>query len=301
MKILITGGCGFIGHHFVEHFLKATNHDIVIIDKLSYAALGFDRVRDIKAYDDRRVQILTTDITRPISIGIEKELKDVNYILHLAAESVSEDTIIPTYRGGRKVEHTMIKDLWERLSSKYKVEQVNKVDIINITDRQEKALTIKSNIGQWKRIKQISRHWYKGKIINMIQKWGEITVTPNHSIYNSNMDLVKPSPKEELLSIRTIKPFRNQLEKIDNIGKYKWTLSLDDYLFMVAFFVTEGWVSFNKSNGSYNLGFSQNDKKDIEKIEVIFKYVFNKTGHVSKDKKGCYQIIFNDNYLFNFF
>lgn len=93
MKILITGGCGFIGHHFVEHFLKETDYDIVIVDNLTYAALGFDRVRDIKAYDDKRVQVLTTDITSPISIGIEKEVKDVNYILHLAAETHVDNSI----------------------------------------------------------------------------------------------------------------------------------------------------------------------------------------------------------------
>ena len=47
MKLLITGGCGFVGHHFVEHFLKQTDWDIITFDKLTYAASGLDRVRDI--------------------------------------------------------------------------------------------------------------------------------------------------------------------------------------------------------------------------------------------------------------
>ena len=31
--IIVTGGCGFIGHHFVEHLLKNTDWNIIIIDK----------------------------------------------------------------------------------------------------------------------------------------------------------------------------------------------------------------------------------------------------------------------------
>ena len=45
MKILITGGCGFIGHHFVEHIYRNTDWDIIIIDKLSYASNGVERLR----------------------------------------------------------------------------------------------------------------------------------------------------------------------------------------------------------------------------------------------------------------
>ena len=46
-KIFVTGGCGFIGHHFVEHVLRNTDWEVLIIDKLSYASEGFDRLRDI--------------------------------------------------------------------------------------------------------------------------------------------------------------------------------------------------------------------------------------------------------------
>ena len=66
-KILITGGNGFVGSHVIEHVLKNTDWDIVNIDKMSYASLGFDRLKDIKAYDDDRVLNLATDLTKPLS------------------------------------------------------------------------------------------------------------------------------------------------------------------------------------------------------------------------------------------
>ena len=72
-KIIITGGCGFIGHHFVEDRLKNSDWEIIIFDKLSYAASGLDRVRDIKAFDNKRVKFFSVDLTRPISEGIFKE------------------------------------------------------------------------------------------------------------------------------------------------------------------------------------------------------------------------------------
>ena len=37
MKILVTGGCGFIGSNFIHHILKSTDDYILNIDKLTYA------------------------------------------------------------------------------------------------------------------------------------------------------------------------------------------------------------------------------------------------------------------------
>ncbi len=86
-RALITGGCGFVGHHFVEHFLKNTNWDIIVLDRLNYASQGFDRLRDIKVFDDRRVMTLAADFSHPMSSGLIKEIGRVEYILHLGAES----------------------------------------------------------------------------------------------------------------------------------------------------------------------------------------------------------------------
>lgn len=93
MKVLITGGCGFVGHHIVEHFLKNTDWDIYTFDKLTYAASGLDRVRDISAFDDKRVLFYAVDFTREISEGVVQECKDVDYILHLGAETHVDNSI----------------------------------------------------------------------------------------------------------------------------------------------------------------------------------------------------------------
>jgi dTDP-glucose 4,6-dehydratase len=92
-KVLITGGAGFVGHHFVESFLKNTDWNIVVLDALNYAASGFDRLRDINVFDEKRVSILTCDISAPLHVGIKKEIGDVDFILHLAAESHVDKSI----------------------------------------------------------------------------------------------------------------------------------------------------------------------------------------------------------------
>lgn len=100
MKILITGGCGFIGHHFVEHIYKNTNWDIIIIDKLSYASNGFERLREISddkskvtILDSPRIKIYTCDLILPLSDGLIKEIGEVDYIVHMAAETHVDNSI----------------------------------------------------------------------------------------------------------------------------------------------------------------------------------------------------------------
>ena len=86
-KILITGACGFLGHHVVEHFLRNTDWDIVGVDAMTYASMGYDRLRDVDAFDDKRVTLVGWDISTPPSEGVIRELQGVDYILHLAAET----------------------------------------------------------------------------------------------------------------------------------------------------------------------------------------------------------------------
>jgi dTDP-glucose 4,6-dehydratase len=97
MRILITGGCGFLGHHVVEHFLKETDWDVVVVDMLTYASSGFDRLRDVKAYDDKRVTLVGWDISEEPPEGVVREIGNVDYIVHLAAETHVDNSIVDPF------------------------------------------------------------------------------------------------------------------------------------------------------------------------------------------------------------
>jgi len=93
-RVLITGISGFVGHHFVEHYLKNTDWEIIGIDRLDYASPdGYDKLRDVKAFDNGRVTVYAHDLNTPITIGLAKEIGEVDYILHLAAGSHVDNSI----------------------------------------------------------------------------------------------------------------------------------------------------------------------------------------------------------------
>ena len=85
--ILVTGGAGFIGHHAVEHLVRKTDWNIVIIDKLSYATNGLEKLKSAGIYNHARVKLFTWDLVCPLSVGLKREIGPVHYILHIAAES----------------------------------------------------------------------------------------------------------------------------------------------------------------------------------------------------------------------
>lgn len=103
-RLLITGGCGFVGAHVVEYFLRSTDCDIVVLDRLTYAASGFDRLHDIEAiatgrdfsdrsYDPNRVRVFTHDLSTPLPVGLARELGSFDYIIHMAGETHVDNSI----------------------------------------------------------------------------------------------------------------------------------------------------------------------------------------------------------------
>ena len=93
-KIIVTGGCGFIGHHLVQHILINTNWNVIVIDKLNYASNGYERLREINAFNNKRVKVFPIDFSDKFSEGVIKEIGlDVDYIAHLGAESHVDNSI----------------------------------------------------------------------------------------------------------------------------------------------------------------------------------------------------------------
>lgn len=87
-KILITGICGFIGSHVLEHIIKSTDYDVIGLDRLTYASYGFERLRDSGCLDNPRIKLFSADFTQLISWGLMKEIgNDIDYLLHIGAET----------------------------------------------------------------------------------------------------------------------------------------------------------------------------------------------------------------------
>jgi len=88
MRVLITGGAGFIGHHMIEHILKNTDWKIVTLDRLdSSGTLERLPSMDIWESEKRRVTIVHHDLKAELNNHVRGKIGKVNYILHLAAAS----------------------------------------------------------------------------------------------------------------------------------------------------------------------------------------------------------------------
>ncbi len=84
MKILVTGGCGFIGSNFIRYFLKTyPNYYFINVDKLTYAG-NLENLSDIS--NSPRYHFIHGDIADPVRME-EVVGKGIDAIVNFAAES----------------------------------------------------------------------------------------------------------------------------------------------------------------------------------------------------------------------
>ena len=84
MKILVTGGAGFIGSAVCRHLIRNTGHAVVNLDKLTYAAT-LESLDDIK--DDPRYRFVQADVCDRATVAALLAEEGIEAIMHLAAES----------------------------------------------------------------------------------------------------------------------------------------------------------------------------------------------------------------------
>ena len=84
MRVLLTGGCGFIGSAVVRHFVEATGHHVVNIDKMTYAA-SFDALEGAAA-SDRHTHV-QADIADAAAMRAVFDAHRPDAVMHLAAET----------------------------------------------------------------------------------------------------------------------------------------------------------------------------------------------------------------------
>ncbi len=84
MRILLTGGCGFIGSAVIRHLIRTTGHQVVNIDKMTYAA-SVDALEGAMT-DPRHIHV-KADITDADAMRQLFATHQPDAVMHLAAES----------------------------------------------------------------------------------------------------------------------------------------------------------------------------------------------------------------------
>lgn len=94
MKFLVTGGAGFIGSAVVRHIVQNTEHEVLNVDKLTYAG-NLESLSSVA--DHPRYQFSQTDICDRTALDELFKSFQPDVVMHLAAESHVDRSISGPY------------------------------------------------------------------------------------------------------------------------------------------------------------------------------------------------------------
>ncbi|YCH22330.1 dTDP-glucose 4,6-dehydratase [Pseudomonas sp. D1-3] len=84
MRILVTGGAGFIGSALIRHLINDTDHEVLNLDKLTYAG-NLESLHQVES--SPRYRFLQADIGDQPAVADALQSFQPDAIMHLAAES----------------------------------------------------------------------------------------------------------------------------------------------------------------------------------------------------------------------
>ena len=84
MRLLITGGCGFIGSAAVRHVIRTTDHSVINVDKMTYAA-SEEELEDGRRHN--RHTLVRADIADHSAMRAVFATHQPDLVMHLAAET----------------------------------------------------------------------------------------------------------------------------------------------------------------------------------------------------------------------
>ncbi len=88
MRLLVTGGAGFIGSNFVHYVVNHTDHHVTVLDKLTYAG----NLASLEGLPDDRVAFVRGDVADATLVD-ELVGGSADAVVHYAAESHNDNSL----------------------------------------------------------------------------------------------------------------------------------------------------------------------------------------------------------------
>jgi dTDP-glucose 4,6-dehydratase len=267
MKILVTGGAGFIGSAVIRHLLTDTRHDVINLDNLTYAG-------NLESIPDRltlnRYKFENVNICNKVDVERVLTLHQPDIIMHLAAEShvdrsiegpapFIETNIIGTYRlleASRQYWH----GLGELKKSHFRFHHISTDEVYGDLKKEDSAFTEKTPYdpsSPYSASKASSDHLVRA----WLRTYGlPILVTNCSNNYGSYHF------PEKMIPHMIINAIRGQALPVYGDGKQirDW-LYVDDHAKALVLVATQG-----KVGESYNIG-GYNEKQNIDVIHTLCK------------------------------
>jgi len=307
-RLCITGGWGSIGTQVIDHLVKNTNWDIVVLD--SFRHKGYPDRMDL--VDLTRVKTIQHDLVCPINPEMIKEIGKVDYILHLAAMSdVFFSVENPVYTIYNNIASTLMMLEYARKAKpkafvyfgcydkktravtkngfKY-YHELKKGDVV-FTLNEDKEI-------EEQPIDKILTFDYDGEMIKLSNGLMNMMVTPNHRMYNNKMEIFEADNLLSLVGYKSYKlpypsNFTGKNEEI-LIGGNK--IDLNDLFYLSGVFIGDGFTAYQERLTKNKSGLSKeefNKRKDL-KGRFISGRTGNKETIISKSWRIFFDVPEND-------
>jgi len=259
MKLLVTGGAGFIGSNFIIYWLKKYPQDKIInLDLLTYAG-NLDNLKTVK--DNPNYFFVKGDIVDKKLV--EEAIKGVDVVVHFAAEShvdrsiLDSEIFVKTNILGtqvllesalkHKIKHFHNVSCYDEKTRAYTKDGFKRFDEIKKGDK-VLSLNIKTKTLEWKPVEKVIVQNYKGEMIKIKSKTVDFFVTPNHRM----LCQTKTGKKLIFKSAEMIKE-----QSINKLPKhYKWrgkiskifngNINNKDFMYILGIFVGDGFVAYQE-------------------------------------------------------
>lgn len=260
MKLLVTGGAGFIGSNFILYWIKNHPSDTIInFDKLTYSG-NLENLKSIQ--DNLNYSFIQGDICDLEMVN--KAMQGIDTVVHFAAEShVDRSIIVPEVFVKTNVLGTQVLLESARKNNVKRFHHISCYDDKTraytrqglkyywelTTDDEVLSLNQDTKEIEWKKIAKVIVQDYSGEMINMRSTRVNFKVTPNHRmLFETNRAgrlLFREARK--LASV-------NILPK----GKWKGRYKLNsNFMYLLGVFIGNGIVVYHDKILANKSGYSK--------------------------------------------